>query len=182
MTPSALPPHFRFQPTISQDLSELPDVTDETLDQITDLPLPGRTSRAGSRAPSLGPLSSPRKRRAPSLEPLSSPKKLRATSQEPQPLASSPRKRAPSTGPTGSPRKGPSRRTSRAPSLDPVPVEPRAPSPPAEPTPYKPSPGRTYAFPEGDTEDSLFTLNEDEAAAEFEQAYPTNGPALGDLL
>lgn len=181
MTPSALPPHFKFQQTISQDLSELPDVTDETLDQITELPLPGRNSRAGSRAPSLGPQSSPRKRRAPSLEPLSSSKKLRATSQEPQPLASSPRKRAPSTGPLRSPLKPVSRRTSRAPSLDPAPAEPPAPSQPAEPTPHKPSPGRTFAFPEGDTEDSLFTLNEDEAAAEFDQAYPTNGPSVGDL-
>lgn len=85
------------QDAISQDLSELPDasfapVGEETLDQLADLP-PIPIARRTSRAPSLGPLTSPRKA-----------------------------SRAPSLGPLASPRKGsrpPSRRTSRAPSVQP---------------------------------------------------------------
>jgi len=88
---------------ISLDLSELPDasftpVGEETLDQLADLPpIPATTGRRQSRAPSLGPLTSPRKAsRAPSLGPLTSPRK-----------ASRP----------------PSRRNSRAPSVQPSVVE-----------------------------------------------------------
>lgn len=90
------------QDAISQDLSELPDasfapVGEDALDQIADLPpiptIPTAGGRRTSRAPSLGPLTSPRKA-----------------------------SRAPSLGPSTSPRKGsrpPSRRTSRAPSVQP---------------------------------------------------------------
>lgn len=104
---------------ISEDLSELPDasfapVGEETLDQLADLP-PILTGRRMSRAPSLGPLTSPRKAgRALSLGPLTSPRKA---SRPPSRRTS----RAPSVQPSGvvSTPKVASRAGSRAPSLPP---------------------------------------------------------------
>lgn len=125
------------QDAISQDLSELPDASfapigEETLDQLADLPpIPTAGGRRTSRAPSLGPLTSPRKAsRAPSLGPLTSPRKgsrppsrrgSRAPSVQPSVAAVAETNGALDPSSTLAPNYGyASRRSSRAPSLGPT--------------------------------------------------------------
>lgn len=138
------------QDAISQDLSELPDasfapVGEETLDQLADLPpIPTAGGRRTSRAPSIGPLTSPRKgSRPPSRRTSRAPSVQRSVAAETNTALDPSSALVPNHGRA-------SRRSSRAPSTEPTAVNTTIVT--EEVT--EASVGATFSVPEGDS--SLF--------------------------